>query len=156
MTDDQQSMQSVRGSVILCDYLNRMEGGKWLIAGTYNRITVVGPQWQGSLTMFVRMQTEQAGDHLVHVRVMASHLPMTAPPLTSTQLNVRVPNPNLPIDCGIHTPIIRMDCPVPYADLLPGQVAPLRLTIWVEVGGHTLSTAPLELAFVKPPDQPTV
>ena len=152
---DQQPMQPVHGSVIVCDHLAQMAGGKWLIVGTYNRIVVPGDTWQGALAMFVRFQAERTGNHCVSVRVVVRDLASTAPPLARVEVEVRVDSPHVPFDCGIQAPLISLPCPVPYGELTPGAVVPLHLLVWVEVEGHALSTAPLELLFVKPTEVST-
>ncbi len=145
-------MQINRGAVILCDHLDQMANGKWLIVGTYTRLMASQPTWTfpSGLAIYLRFQVEQTGSYDVTIRLILLDRPPTSPPVIRNDFKAQVLDVHHPVEMGIRTPPFTVHFPGDFNALQPGQAVPVRFAIWAEVGGCELSSTPLTVVFSKP------
>lgn len=142
---DAPPMLPARGAVILCDHLDRMAGGKWLIVGTYTRWQTAADHLPMVLTAYLRIQVESDRPCTVRTMLFDRGKPSTEDPLLDFS-TIMVPNdPAMPIEAGLRLPPFLITRPRP---------APVRLhyTLWVEVDRSPLATCPLIIDFL--PESP--
>jgi hypothetical protein len=146
------TMQVNRGAVILCDHLDQMANGKWLIAGTYTRLLANQPNchFATGLAIYLRFQVEQIGTYDVTVKLILLDKSPTSPPVIRNDFKATVSDVHHPVELGIRTPAFTVHYPGDFAALQPGQSVPVRFAIWAEVGGCELASTPLTVVFSKP------
>ena len=144
MTDQTEppTMFPARGAVILCDYLARMEKGKWLIVGTYTHWQTTESVLHMGLIAYLRFQVEESRPYTVRTLLIDRIRPSTEEPLIDISANVTTTDPAMPIEACLRLPPFVITRP------RPGAVR-LHYTLWVEVDRSPLATCPLIIDFLE-------
>lgn len=141
---DSPTMLPARGAVILCDHLARLEGGKWLIVGTYTRWQTDAPALPMALVAYLRFQVESAKPCTVRTLLFDRIKPSTDEPLFDISAVVTPADPAMPVEACLRLP--------PFIITRPRSGAVrLHYTLWVEVDRSPLATCPLIIDFLPEP-----
>ncbi len=152
MTDDSQPMKDVRGAIILCDYVGRLDTGKWLIAGTYDSMLVHQAEcpFHAGLNLYLRCQLESQGKYPFRLKLIQRDLPPTVDPLMEMHGEIEVKDARGTIETGFRTPPFTVHFPGDFSRLAPDQAIAINLLIWANVGGHVLANSPFRIIFSQP------
>lgn len=135
-------VDSVRGTVLLCDLVAPMADGKWLIAGTYTDVRVPTgiDRWEcPGLQAYVRILAERSGAFRGRILLVDRSQPAHHPPLHATDFDLAVKDPRLPLEFAWRSP--------PFAVGRPTGGGHALLLLWLEVAGAALASTPLTIGF---------
>ena len=156
---DKKPMLDHRGAVILCDYIDRMQNGKYLLVGTHTHLICFDEQLiHPGLLCYVRAQVERqppSGEqHRLVVQLISRDAAPNQEPIQRVEVHLRPPaTPNEPLELPIRLPPMRVACPVPVVQLGDDEAIGLSYTVWAEMDGTTLASCPLNIIFRRPPPQ---
>ncbi len=140
-------MNEVRGAVILCDHLDQMQNGKWLIVGTYTRRIANGDtvDFPTGAKLYIRFQVERTGTHAVELLFIDREKPSNAEPILRIAVNVEVHSIDTPAEFSIVTQPFTIARP---ADRPHGIPVVSTFTWLAKVGEHELASCPLIIQFM--------
>lgn len=144
-----QPMRDKRGTIILCDYLQPMGNGKWIIAGTFTHVTLMPGQQVVDLlplNVYLRFQVEQAGTYECELLLIHRSLPSNASALSRHHFSVTLVDPLVPCEIGCQLPPFRVQCPK-IPGIASNEAIGVPLLLWLKVDGADLATCPLNVIF---------
>jgi len=140
-------MDPVRGAIIMCDHLDQMQNGKWLIVGTHQRWYVRGDilDLPKGINLYLRFQREKSGPFQGALKLVARDLSSLLPPLLEISFEGVVKDPNLPVEVGFATPAVSFARPNDENKSHDPLV--LTYTWLLKVDGHDVASAPLIIQY---------
>lgn len=150
------TLQSIRGTLILADQVYRTDQGKWIIAGTYTH-------WQTpndelvlhSIQAYIRLQVERPGTYPMRLTMMDRGAPPNARPMLEAQAEIAISEQQVPVfEMGLHLPELRIPAPIPAKDRQVGSVLAIRTLLWLTVSGTDVASCHLDFHFTKPAEMP--
>lgn len=146
-------IDSIRGTLILCDYLQPMNGGKWLIAGTHN--TVMAPPGMPVLEvrgwLYLRLQVEHARSYQAKITLVDRNAPGNSAPLFDLDATLMIQNPLDPFEMGLPLPPLNFPRPPSPPDAPSEHQANIKLHLRLNVDGIDVASTPLSLVFFSGP-----
>lgn len=144
-------MNTVRGAIILAEYIQPMYNGRWIIGGTLTGITCYAQAHHFHNVMaYLRFQVERAGKFPVCTRLIVRNAVPHAPPLANVVGEALVANPLEPAQCACSLPSFVVQCPRPITDLGPSQSLVIQMAVECRVGESDLASSPLVITFRNP------
>ena len=139
-------MNEVRGAVILCDHLDQMQNGKWLIVGTYTRLMTKAEvvHFSTGAKLYVRFQVEHTGAHALELLFIDRDQPSNSEPIMRIGVNVEVHAIDSPTEFSIVTQPFTISRP---AGRSRDATVVSTFTWLAKVGDHELASCPLIIQF---------
>jgi NAD(P)H-dependent flavin oxidoreductase YrpB (nitropropane dioxygenase family) len=150
------SLQSIRGTLILADQVYRTDQGKWIIAGTYTH-------WQTpndelvlhSIQAYIRLQVERPSTYPMKLTMMDRGAPPNARPMLEANAEIAISEAQVPVfEMALHLPELRIPAPIPAKDRQVGSVLGIRTLLWLTVSGTDVASCHLDFHFTKPAELP--
>lgn len=155
LADMSDPMHAARGAVILAEYVQPMQSGRWLIGGTLTGVICTRQvcDFPAGLSAYLRFQVERAGSYAVSTVLVVRNAPPNAPPLVDVRAEVQVRDPNEPVQMAVPLPPFRVECPCSQAGIAPGQEAVVHLSVLTLVADQALAGSPLRISFRAAPGE---